>query len=167
MLKKTSLLLILMALISEPCFASIIKKPPVKPVNVPYPELICREEDQACIYEIITTVAENSKISLIFKQTYLNELGAKIDQVHPMKFLSTIVNHPHLRVCLDLLWPDSFKRAGFLEGFATSMSREADKGKLNQHIEAFAEEIKVPVQEIAPFFETRAWEDLVTHILRS
>jgi hypothetical protein len=158
-----SLLLLLSAIDTS---ASIIKTKPVKIEDIPYPDLICRPEDHACIYEIITTVAETSAIGLAFKKEYLDMLGAKIDKVHPMKFFTAIYNHPQLRVCLERLWTDSFKRAGFLDGFATSMTLYAEKKQLNQHIKAFAEELNISAKEIAPYFETQDWESLVSHILR-
>jgi hypothetical protein len=163
MLKKAVLLLILA--ISLP--ATIIKKPPVKPVDLSYAELVCKEEDKALIHEIITTVAENSKLALLFKQNHLNELGARIEDVHPMKFLTTILHHPQLRVCLEQFWPDHFKRAGFLEGFATAMSRETDKGKLRKHIEPFAKDVNLTAEEITPYFDSRDWEGLVSYIIKA
>lgn len=140
--------------------ASMIKFPPEKKSEA-YSDLVCTEEDQAVIYEIITTMAENGKLALLLKKNYMQGLGSRINHVHPLKFLSTIVTHPHLRECLQGFYGDYFKRNGFMDGLAPSLTRESDKGKLNQYIEDFAKEVNVAKEEVAAFFETRDWEGLV------
>src|SRR5882724_8421431 len=96
----------LLLLFAAPTMASIIKKPPVKTAELSYKDIPCTEEHRACIYEIISTMAENSKLSLLFNQSHLKGLGDRISDVHPMKFLSTIFNDPHLKMCMGLIWND-------------------------------------------------------------
>lgn len=150
-----------------PASASIIKKPPAKQADLTYQELACTEQDQAYIYEIISTMAENGKLNLLFKKTHLKEIGEQINHVHPMKFMSTIFTNPHLKSCMFYIWDDYFKRNGFLDGLGPSLTREADKGKLHQYIKEFAEEVGVPVENIEGYFQAREWEGLVLYLIHS
>lgn len=141
--------------------ASIVKIPKDKPKSSGYADLVCTTEDQATIYEIITTMAENGKLSLLLKQGHLKGLGSQINHVHPLKFLSTIVTNPRLRECLINIFDDYFKRNGFMDGIGPSLSREAEKGKLDAYIDDFAKEVQVPREQIEQFFKNQDWEGLV------
>lgn len=147
--------------------ATIIKKPPSKPVDLPYTELPCSEADKKIIFEIITMISDNNWLDLLLKRAEIYKLGSHIDHVHPMKFVTTILNNPELKSSLQKLWPDPLKRAGFLEGLVPKMNREAERNRLNQHIENFATELRVSPAELKPFFESRDWEEMVQHLIRS
>ncbi|HSX14172.1 MAG TPA: hypothetical protein VLE96_07130 [Chlamydiales bacterium] len=140
--------------------ASLIKFPVENKVES-YQELVCTEADKVKIYEIITTMADNNKISLLLKQNHLKGLGAQINHVHGLKFLSTIIAHPHLKVCLSQIFDDYFKRNGFLDGLGPSLTREADKGKLDQYINDFCVEVSTTREQLNGFFQARDWEGMV------
>lgn len=144
--------------------ASIIKFPPENKVES-YKDLVCRDVDQAIIYEIITTMAANNKLSLLLKKNYMQNLGAQINHVHPLKFLSTIIMHPHLNACLYEVFDDYFKRNGFMDGIGPSLSREAEKGKLTQHIGDFCVEVNNPREHLEKYFHANDWEGLVRFLI--
>lgn len=147
--------------------ASIVKFPKKGPKDPSYQELACTQEDKDKIYEIITTVAETGKLSLLVKRGHLKALGAEINHVHPLKFLSTIFTHPYLRSCMWEIFDDYFKRKEFMEGLGPSLHREADRGKLAQHIEPFAAEVGVSAEMVRPHFESREWEELVRFLIHN
>lgn len=147
--------------------ASIIKFPADQRKIDSYQDLACTEQDKAIIFEIITTMSEHGKLSLLLKQSHLKGLGSQINHVHPLKFLSTIVTNPRLRECLVDVFDDYFKRNGFMDGIGPSLTRESDKGKLDQYIKDFAEEVKVPKELINRFFQQQDWEGLVRYFLQS
>jgi len=165
--KWCTFLLVLITLVSTPITASIIKKPPAKPTETPYKELVCTEQDKTYIYEIISTMAGNGKLSLLFKQSQLKEMGAQINHVHPLKFLSSIFANPYLKSCMAQVWDDYFKKNGFLDGLAPSLTREAEKGKLTQYLKEFSAEVGVKEEHLRPYFEARDWENLVLFLIQS
>lgn len=168
MIKKWSLLLVLVAaLFALPASCSIIKKPPVKPTEMTYKDLICTEQDQANIYEIISTMAEKGKLSLLFHQSHLRELGAQINHVHPLKFLAAIFKDPHLKSCMFYIWDDYFKRNGFLDGLGPSLTREVEKGKLHTYLSDFAKDVGVLPDLLKPYFDARDWENMVIFLIQS
>jgi hypothetical protein len=151
---------------STPMMASIIKKPPAKPVETPYNQLVCTAQDKAYIYEIISTMAQNGKLTLLFKQSQLKEMGAQINHVHPLKFLASIFSDSYLKTCMVSVWDDYFKRNGFLDGLAPSLTREAESGKLNQYLAEFATEVGHSEESLRPYFDARDWENLVLFLIQ-
>jgi hypothetical protein len=112
-------------------------------------------------------MAANGKLSLLLKQSHLKEIGAQIHHVHPLKFLATIFSNPHLKSCMQYIWGDYFKRNGFLDGLAPNLTREAEKGKLEQYLKDFSVKINVSAEGMKPYFDTRDWEGLVLHLINS
>jgi hypothetical protein len=165
--KWTILLAIFIALSGEPLAASIIKKPPTKTGDAAYKDLICTDEDKSIIYNIISTIAETSKISLLFKQSQLKELGAQIDHVHPLKFLGVIFSDDYLKSCMFLIERDSFKWSGFMDGLAPSLTSHQQSAKLEQYFKDFAAQVKVPVEGMVPFFQNMDWYGLVDYLIHS
>ena len=150
-------------MVSKPkaLIGSIIKIPVPKPKDIPYENIPCSERDKVCVREIITTMGENGKFSLLFMQGHLQALGAEIEQLHPLKFLSSIFMYPELKPHMAEIFDDYFKRTGFMDGLGPNLSLEADKQRLNQYIDQFAAEINMQPEKIRPYFENRDWEALV------
>lgn len=168
MRRKWSIFLIIAcSLFAAPISGSIIKKRPVKPVETDYKDLPCSEQDKANIYEIISTMAEKGKLSLLFQQSYLREVGAQINHVHPLKFLASIIKEPYLKSCMAYIWDDYFKRNGFLDGLSPSLSREAEKGKLDFYLKDFAKDVGMPSEHIKAYFDVHDWENLVLYLIQS
>ncbi len=153
--------------------ASIIKISPPAPEL--YQDLVCTPQDKAIIEEIVLSISQHTKWELIWEEGRINEMGVKITQVHPLKFLSTILLNPSLKMHVIGIFDDFFKRNGFLgnrliggrpaDGLGTSLTREADKNKLDQYLNGFAKEINVPVDNIRPYFQMRDWENLVRYLI--
>jgi len=145
--------------------ASIIKIPPVKKA-AGYHDLVCTDQDQRIIHEIVVSLYENSKFSLLLKKGYLDSLGAQIIHVHPLKFLGTIFSDPRLKEHMTDIFDDYFKRNGFLDGLVPSFNRETEKGNISHHLKEFAEHVQVPLEAIQPFFQSKDWEKLVWHLIK-
>ena len=146
---------------------SIIKFPPPKTENETYKDLACTEQDRANITELIFTLAENGQLALLFKQSYVKNLGAQINHVHPLKFLAAIFTNPQLKESMEPIFEDYFKRNGFMEGLGGSLTREADQGRLERYLNDFAKEVNVPASALRTFFQNRDWENLVRYLMQS
>jgi hypothetical protein len=142
----------------------IIKIPP-KPMEQSYKDLPCTDEDRGKIYELITALAENGKISLLFKQGKLKALGSEIEYIHPLKFLGVIFSNPQLKQFMREIFSDYFKRTGFLDGLGPSMMREYEKGKLFPYLAEFSRDVGVPEHELRPFIQALDWEGLVRYLI--
>jgi len=144
--------------------AQIVRIPPNKG-NVSYGQLICTEQDKANVFEIISTMAGNGKITLLIRQGHLKELGAQINHLHPLKFLEIIFTSEHLKGCITSIFEDYFKRNGFMDGLGPSLTNESDKGKLSQHIPFFAKEVNVAPEALQPYILACDWENLVRYLI--
>jgi len=138
---------------------AIIKLPVNPGQDISYEHLVCTAEDEEIIKELVTSIADNSKVTLLLKQNYFKSLGSQINHVHPLKFLSVSLSTPHLKSCLAVIFDDYFKRNGFMDGLGASLTRETEKGKIEKHFHPFAREINMPVAKIKPFFQNQDWED--------
>lgn len=168
MARKCSVFLVVfMALFAAPGMGSIIKKPPAKPMETLYKDLVCTETDRMNIYEIVSTMAEKGKLGLLFQQNHLREVGAQINHVHPLKFLAVIIKDPHLKSCMFYIWDDYFKRNGFLDGLGPSLTREAEKGKLHIYINDFSADIGASPEVLKSYFDARDWENMVLFLIQS
>lgn len=151
--------------------ASILKFPPDRPQKeTPYKDLVCTEQDKAIIYEIITTMARNSKLGLFMKSNHLRNLGAQINHVHALKFLATIFSNPELKACMPDIFDDHFKKGGLMDGLAPSLTRESEKGKLMMYLEDFSKEVgQHPhnTPHIRNYFQSQEWENLVKFLMKS
>lgn len=151
---------------APPPLASIIKiPPPDSNKEIPYSELVCNEADKQNIGYIIMTMAENGKLSLLFKQSELKRIGAEINHVHPLKFLETIFSNPTLKDCMREIHHDYFKWNGFMDGLVPSLNNQSDQGKLMQYVKEFAKSTNSVPEEIAPYFQSRDWENLVRYLM--
>ncbi len=141
--------------------AAIIKLPPNPGAEIAYQDLRCTPEDRASIIELITTIAENNKIALLLNQTHLKNLGAQINHVHPLKFLSICLDSPTMKTNMILIFEDYFKRNALMEGIEAGLSREVEKGKLQGYLPHFTKEIGVPEGAIHSYVTAQDWEGLV------
>lgn len=147
------------------CFASIIKVPPAPQPELSYKDLIFTEQDRANIYELITTMAQNNKLQLLFKQGHLKTIGAQINHVHPLKFLSSISTNPEIKALMGNLHDDHFKWNELMNGLGAGLTREAIKGKLDIYLNDFANETELSPEDIRPYFESRDWDGFVLFLM--
>jgi hypothetical protein len=145
--------------------AAIIKLPPNPGVDVAYVDLVCTDEDRANIEELIKSIADNSKFSLLLNQNHLKNIGAQINHVHPLKFLAVAVSSEQLKGHLIQIFDDYFKRNGFMDGLGQSLTREAEKKKIELYLPAFAEEIGVPQESMHSYIQSRDWEGLLQFLM--
>jgi hypothetical protein len=135
--------------------------------DVAYKDLACTKQDKKKIIEVITTVANNNKFSLLLKQSHLRNLEAEIKHVHPLKFLSVGMGTPYLKSCYVLIFGDYFKKKGAMDGLRPSLSREAEKGNLDPYLAPFAKEMGVSIETLRPFIQGRDWEGLINFLIKS
>ena len=130
-------------------------------MNFTYEELICTEIDRATIFEIISTLGEKGKIQLLFKKTYLNQIGDSVRHVHPLKFLSVIILQPELKKDLRRILDDYFKRSGFMEEMNTSLSLHLAQGTLLPYLSDFCAEVGISYDLVQKYCYKKEWDKLI------
>lgn len=147
----------------RPALGAVIKIPP-NPTEDHYKEP--SDQEKKIIFEIISTVSRTGWINLALKRGHLNQLGAEIALVHPLKFLETIFTNPELVECMPEIFNSDLKRDGFMHGGLTAnLNRESDKGRLKDHLDDFAQRVKAPREKLEEFFNLRNWEGMVGFLI--
>lgn len=151
---------------SRAILGPIIKIPPDGGnKDLAYHELICTQNHRNQIEYIITTIASNNKVTLLFLQGDLKRAGAMINEVHPLKFLETIFCNPVLKELMPKVESDYFKWTGFLDGLVPSLTNQANQGKLLQYLNDFAKRVNSPPDALATYFHSKDWENLVRYLI--
>lgn len=136
-----------------------------EPLYHTFDEIPLQEKEQKAIEKLMRCLATSSIPKLIWKQNDLQKLGRSINHVHPLKFISHIINQPILRSDLQEVHRNYFKWKGFLDGFRKRMTEEFYKGTLNELVPGFAHSVGVCPEIVDHFIEKRDWEGLVKAIL--
>lgn len=154
--------------LATPLSAKIIKIAPPTQENCTYAELPCSEQQKAYIEELITAMGEQTWFSLFKNRNHLEAIGSHINSVHPLKFLGTIFSNPNLKTHMLAIFDDFLKKGQLMDnGLIPNLNREADKGTLSKYLNAFAEEVKIPVDALQPYVQSRDWDEMVRFLIRS
>ena len=132
--------------------ASIIKFPPQVQAEK-YQDLMCTQQDQERIFEIIVTLGENDILTIAANRGHIQHLGSQVIHVHPFKFLTTIFSNPRLKGCMPAIFSRYFTRQGFMDGLAPSFEREVIKGKVELFINDFAAELSLSADAVRPYIQ--------------
>lgn len=130
-----------------------------------FEDIPLHEKEEKVIEKLMHCLASSSVPKLIWKQNDLQKMGKAINHVHPLKFISYIINQPILRSDLQEVHRNYFKWRGFLDGFRRRMTEEFYKDTLKDLIPGFAQSVDVRPEIVEHFVERRDWEGLVKSIL--
>lgn len=146
--------------------SAVIRFPSPKNQAAAYSKLVCTDQDKSIIADILTTMANNGKVTLLFKQSYIRQLGTEIEHVYPLAFIAVAFKNPELRVCMEKIFDDYFKRTGFLEGMGEHLIKESNKDTLNQYIDDFAKDINIPANIVREYFKMHDWEGFFYYLIQ-
>lgn len=133
--------------------------------SAPYDTLLISGEEKHLIAKLLTTMADNNVIKLLFEKKKLEKIGERIHHVHPMRFLGTVFTDGRLSSSMKEISRSGFKWDGFMEGFAERMRGEAKRGNLLPYVPGFAEAVHRNPEEIAAYIERLDFEGLVKYLI--
>lgn len=144
--------------------------------KTPYAQLPLSETEAQIIYKIIDIVGTHEGptglIKLGLKAGELQDLGNKVQHVHPFKFLEVCFTSPHLRKCMVSVLDNYFKRDGFLKGsgdtagFIKKCERENARNNLHPHILGFCQAVKAHPDQVRTLVENQEWEKLLRYLTK-
>ena len=135
---------------------------------IPYKQLEPVEQDKKYIYQLIEQLGNWGYFALLFNRSDMEELGAKVNHLHPLKFLEVIFLQPQLRQCLSKVMRDPFKRAEFMDGLGKRLSEEASRGALDLYLVDFLGELKlggINLENIQAICKDHKWAELIDYLL--
>lgn len=130
-----------------------------------YSQLPINGEEKKIISKLVVTLAENNVFKLLFEKKKLEKLGKRINHVHPMKFLGTILGDPRLFHCLREIRKSTFKWEGFMDGLVRRMNEELSHNNIEKYIPGFASFVNKDPNKIQEFIERRDFEGMVISFL--
>lgn len=115
---------------------------------------------------IITTLANDSIISIGLSTSSLEKAGDRVAHLHPFRWLMTIFRDEELKAGVHairdrggLTWD------GFLKGTLGSLKDESAKNNLLQFTSDFAEKVKIDPALIRPALEKGKWLEFVNILI--
>lgn len=139
----------------------IIKVPPKNSIPKTYDDLVRSKKDEENITELITQLAEKSKVNLLLNALYMEELGDKVRHVHPFKFFGYIFSRQDLKEGMQMILADYWKKNSFVSGMTPALNNEQRVGSLKKHLKHFCKEAQVEPYQIQPFLDSRDWEGML------
>lgn len=137
-----------------------------------YQQLTVSSDQILVISEMIKTIGDTWLAALYFKKAELLEMGKKIEDVHPLKFLETILNDPGIKKSMLDIKGNSWKWDGFLKGdkespgFINKCQREDNLGNFEPYIKDFCKAVKFNSKSVLLIFKTRDWEKLISFLVQ-
>jgi hypothetical protein len=124
------------------------------------------KEEKKDIAYIVTTLANDSLISIGTSRSSLKKAGDRINHLHPYRFLESIFGSEKLKSGIHAIR----QRGGwiwseFLDGIIGSLSEEATRKNLVQFTTDFAKKVKIELQLILPSLEKEKWGDFVNILI--
>jgi len=125
----------------------------------------CSKEDCAKVADIITTLANNGKLSLLMShKKRLEQLGDELTNVNPLQFLQIILEDPTLKDCLRRVEKDHFKWSNF----TSSMGQKLDSFKKTKDFPAklkkFCNDLKIPIDAVTPYLQNKDYKGFIHKI---
>lgn len=116
------------------------------------------------MHTVVTTTSDTNVLALWGKADFLNREGARVDHVHPLRFLLTLFTSEELKVATrnikngqpGVVW----KR--FSSRFGESLDRACARDNLSDEvIEHFAKTVEIDVDKVKALIAANRWDSLI------
>ena len=130
-----------------------------------YTVSVTKQEKKEMTY-IITTLANDSLLSIGASRSSLKKAGDKIDHLHPFRFLMTIFTDEKLKAGIHAIRDrGGWTWEGFIDGITGSLKVEGGRNNLLPYVSDFAEKVKIDPSLILPSLEKGKWSDFVNLLI--
>jgi hypothetical protein len=137
---------------------------PARTEKIPsYPPRTSFHEEH--IRAIFTAMGTQGYLALWAMEAELEARGKAIESLHPFRLLGFLFSDPQLKNYIKVVMNDLWMQPRFLKGIEEGMKKELKQNNVAPHIEAFAQEVKMPAQSLRPSIEDRAWKQLIHRLI--
>lgn len=124
------------------------------------------DQERSYVGEIVLTLADTSTPKLIFEKKRLDEIGDKVNHLHPLNFLLIIFGDDKLKVKVKNIKGKSMVWREFSAGVKNSMTEEARKGNLlPEQVSDFALKLSIKEDLLQPLIKKARYEEVITTLL--
>lgn len=144
-----------------------ISKPQLLSTDDAYENLSITLSEKLKISDILTTMAENNVLKLLFEKKRLEKLGHDINHVHPVRFLGTVFSDKTLINCMHEIRRSSFKWEGFLEGFSKRFEEELRVNNIHIYVPGLVKKLGVKEEKVTAYVNRNDFEGLVLYLMKN
>lgn len=130
-----------------------------------YEASVTKSEKKDIAY-IVTTLGNDSLISIGTSKSSLKKAGDRIDHLHPFRFLMTVFSDEKLKAGIHAIRDrGGWVWSGFIDGITGSLNEEAGQKNLLQFAPDFANRVKIDPGLITPLLQQSKWSDFVNILI--
>lgn len=120
------------------------------------------KKEKQDISEIIKALSQKSLLSLAASRSELKKIGNRIDHLHPLRFLSTLLTSEELKTGLHKIR----ERGWVWEEFSSDLVKNLDKEHSNNNLKEeyladFAKRVGIDLNEIKSPIHNKAWKQFI------
>ena len=129
-------------------------------------ETAVTEPEKKDLTYIVTSLANDSLISLGTSKSSLKKAGDRIDHIHPFRFLMTVFTDEKLKAGAHAIRDrGGWVWEGFIDGLTGSLKEEAARLNLLQFAPDFAQKVKIDLALILPSLEQGKMTEFVNVLI--
>ncbi len=140
-----------------------------------YQQLVVADNEAQVISAMIRMINDTMAPALLLKESELIQMGKQIEQVHPLKFLETVLNTPVIKKAMQEIegswvpvkWKGFLYGKGESPGFVAKCDREDKLGHVAPYLADFCRAVKVDIKKVRPFYDAKNWEEFIRFLVTS
>lgn len=115
---------------------------------------------------IITSLANDSLISIAIHRTNLENAGDRIDHIHPLRFLLTVFMNEELKVGVRNIRGRGWIWGDFCSGLKESLRTEHSIGNLKkEHIQELASKLELDPNLLMSSLDKQNWDEFIEMLI--
>lgn len=124
------------------------------------------EQEKQDVAYILRTLANQTLIKINSSKSSLKKAGDRIEQIHPLRFLTYVFSNDELIVCMRNLQGRSWVWSEFFDGVVDSLKNEYALGNiLDEHIQELAKQAKINASSLHPAIQSQNWGSLINTLI--
>lgn len=126
------------------------------------------DEERDCISCIVTTLGNKSLAKIWKDKSYLKKLGDKVNNVHPLRFLSVIFTSEELTAAMKNLVSRDWIWSEFKNGLYESLTEEKNNHNLRMdQVFDFSAAVNIPHELLMHSVQQSDWDGLIQSIIQN
>ena len=142
-----------------------------EPREVSFNALKLSPDDKNSINFIVENLAKKGKSELLMMSYKLNAQGNKINDIHPLRFISYILSDEKMKKdYLPLILNDRFKKASFMKGLTKKLESVNNKNLLKLYLVDFMKSTRIPLSkkgQLESFINEKKWQDFFNFAVKN
>lgn len=129
-----------------------------------YNELYIHPKDKKHLRFVILATAETNFYLLPLKKREIREHEKKIEHLHPLKYLGTIISDLHMQKQVGQIAESYFKWNEFVENFRERANEEIRNNNMFKHVQGFAHVVNKDAKKIDHLLKKRQYDQLIKYV---